>query len=170
MKRLARILPLAYLYTFFVYTFVFFDPRAALWTSTFLINYFDAYFVDGLNAHFWSLCVEMQFYFAIALVILLGGKRAIWVVFPTCLLITGIRIHDGAYIAIQTHLRVDEILAGACVALIYEHSSNWRIPFRTPLAVVTAVLWFLSSSPWMFWFQYFETLLDRIILSCNFVS
>ena len=114
-KRLTRILPLAYLYTFFVYTFVFFDPRAALWTSTFLINYFDAYFVDGLNAHFWSLCVEMQFYFAVGLVVLLGGSKALWLVIPMCLVITGIRIHEGAYIAIQTHVRVRQEFLPALV-------------------------------------------------------
>ena len=99
-KRLARILPLAYAYAFFVFTFVHFDPSAALWTASFLINYFPSYMVDGLNNHFWSLCVEMHFYAAIALIVLFGGRKGLWIVWPACLLISAIRIHGGAYIAI----------------------------------------------------------------------
>src|SRR5882724_6243349 len=37
-RRLARILPLAYLYTSVVFVFVVFSPSVALWTNTFLIN------------------------------------------------------------------------------------------------------------------------------------
>src|SRR5262249_24452363 len=45
------------------------------------------------------------------------GRRAVWFVVPMCLLVTFLRISEGAVINIQTHLRVDEILAGSCVAL-----------------------------------------------------
>ena len=112
-----------------------------------MINYFSSFMVDGLNNHFWSLCVEMQFYVAIAIAVLFGGKRGLWIVLPACLLITAIRIYEGVYISIETHVRVDEILAGACVALLYGRSSKWRIPFPTLLAGLTAVFWFLSGDP-----------------------
>ena len=80
MRRLARIIPLAYAYTFIVFTFVLFDPKIALWTATFLINYFTQYMVVDLNNHFWSLCVEVHFYIAIALTVFTFGKKGIWFV------------------------------------------------------------------------------------------
>ncbi|MFM2405324.1 MAG: hypothetical protein RL223_3204, partial [Pseudomonadota bacterium] len=30
------------------------------------------------TAHLWSLCVELQFYVGVALLVLLGGRRALW--------------------------------------------------------------------------------------------
>ena len=131
-KRLARIIPLAYAYTFIVFTVIVFDPKIALWTATFLINYFTEYMIVDLNNHLWSLCVEVHFYIAIALIVLTFGKRGLWIVWPACILITALRVHDGAYIAIQTHLRVDEILVGACVATVYR--SSWKGSTRHPTA------------------------------------
>ena len=163
-KRAVRILPLAYAYVFFVYTFIHFDPSAAFWTSTFIINYLTSYFVDGLNAHYWSLCVEVQFYVAVALIVLFGGRTGLWSLVPLCVLITMIRIHEGAYIAIQTHLRVDEILVGGCIALFYERSAKWDIRFPTTLAVLAALLWFLSSNPWTQWFQYLRPYATGLML------
>ena len=78
-----------------------------LWTASFLVNYFTEY-LNSYNAHFWSLCVGVQFYIAIALVILCFGRRGIWIVWPACLAITALRISDGAYIDIQTHLRLTQ--------------------------------------------------------------
>ncbi len=153
-KRLARILPPAYAYTFIVFTIVVFDPKAAFWTATFLVNYLTGYMVDGLNNHFWSLCVEFHFYVAIAIAVLLAGRNGLWIVWPACLIITLIRIHEGEYIAIQTHLRVDEILAGACVATLYRSSWKGRLRFPLLLAGLATVLWALSASPYSGWFQY----------------
>ena len=153
-RRLARIIPLAYAYTFIVFTFVYFDPKIALWAATFLINYFPQYMIVDLNNHFWSLCVEVHFYIAIALIVLTCGKRGIWLVWPACLIVTGFRINDGAYLAIQTHLRVDEILAGACVATVYRSSWASFARYPTALATITATLWFVSAHRDAEWFQY----------------
>jgi peptidoglycan/LPS O-acetylase OafA/YrhL len=164
-KRAVRILPLAYAYLIFVYTIVWFDPSAAFWTSTFFVNYLPNYFVGGLNAHFWSLCVEVQFYLAVAVIVLMGGRVGLWSLVPICLLITLIRVHEGAYIAIQTHLRVDEILIGGCVALFYHRSGRWSVRFPTVLAFLAAALWFLSSTVWMQWFQYFRPYATGLMLA-----
>ena len=118
--------PLAYGYTFFVFAFLYYDPKDLFWTATFLVNYFPDH-LNSYNAHFWSLCVEVQFYFAIALVILCVGEKGLWIVWPACLAITAMRISEGAYIHIQTHLRGDEILAGACIATIYQSSWKGRV-------------------------------------------
>jgi peptidoglycan/LPS O-acetylase OafA/YrhL len=115
-RRLARILPLSYTYTLVVFTVIYFSPVHILWTDLFTINYMRQYLVSGLNNHLWSLCVEIHFYVAIGLAVALAGRRAIWLVWPACLLVTLLRFQQSAYLAIETHLRVDEILAGACVA------------------------------------------------------
>ena len=164
-KRLARILPLAYAYTFLVFTLVYFDPQAAFWTSAFLINYFPDYMVGGLNNHFWSLCVEMHFYVGIALIVMIFRKRGLWIVWPACLVVTGMRIDAGAYTHIQTHLRADEILAGACVATLYQNAWNGRIPCPTALASLAALLWFLSANPYTDWFQYLRPYATALMLA-----
>ena len=120
-KRLTRILPLAYAYALIVFLLVQYDPVSLFWTASFVENYFSTH-LNGFNSHFWSLCVEIHFYFFIALVVFAIGKKGVWVVWPTCLIVTMIRVSQGAYIDIQTHLRVDEILAGSCVATLFNRS------------------------------------------------
>ena len=39
-KRLSRIVPLAYAYIFLVFSVVHFNPSDMLWTASFLVNYF----------------------------------------------------------------------------------------------------------------------------------
>jgi peptidoglycan/LPS O-acetylase OafA/YrhL len=146
-KRLARIVPLAYAYSFIVFTIVIFDPKITAWTASFLVNYFDDYLIS-YNAHFWSLCVEVHFYLAIAIIIFALGRKAVWMVWPACFVITALRIHDEAHYAIMTHLRVDEILAGACVATIYRKSWEGHFRYATQALWVAVILWFLSSSPY----------------------
>jgi peptidoglycan/LPS O-acetylase OafA/YrhL len=109
-----------------------------LWSATFLVNYKTEY-LDGLNSHLWSLCVEVQFYAAIAVVVLVFGSRAVWLVWPACFIITWLRIDAGAFIDIRTHYRVDEILAGACVACVFIRygKKKFSLPIATlPLAVL----------------------------------
>ena len=118
-KRFARIAPLLLLYTTTFYVLLF--PDAAKWffNSFFLSNYFNQY-LDRFSGPLWSLGVEVQFYIAIALAVAIGGRKAIWLVVPSCLMITGIRVYCGATINILTHLRVDEILIGSCIALLFD--------------------------------------------------
>jgi peptidoglycan/LPS O-acetylase OafA/YrhL len=163
-KRLTRILPLAYAYTFFVFTFLLFDPKAAFWTASFLINYFTDYMVGGYNNHFWSLCVEMHFYIAITLTVMFWKKKGLWIVWPACLAITALRIDDGAYIAIQTHLRVDEILSGACVATLYQNFWIRRVRYPNIVLGIAVLLWFLSSSPYAQWLQYLRPYTTALVL------
>ena len=67
----------------------------------------------------WSLCVEMQFYMGIALIVALAGKRGLYILPLLCVAVTLNRVWIGAYIDIVTWRRVDEILAGATLALAY---------------------------------------------------
>lgn len=95
----------------------------------FVANYFPGS-VHPVYAHLWSLCVEMQFYVAVALVVLIGGRKALWIIPPTALLVTGLRIEAGVYANIATHLRIDEILSGGILALT---SFHWGDRFRDML-------------------------------------
>jgi peptidoglycan/LPS O-acetylase OafA/YrhL len=161
-RRLARILPLAYLYTVAVFFMLSFDPKALLWTDLFVVNYLTQY-LNGWNAHFWSLCVEMQFYFAIALVLLVAGRRGLWIVWPACLLITLLRVlHGEAYVEIRTHLRVDEILSGACAATLYQ--SGVRIRFASTIMIAAALLWTISGFPLAGPLQYLRPYATALLL------
>jgi peptidoglycan/LPS O-acetylase OafA/YrhL len=71
------------------------------------------------GAHFWSLCVEVQFYLGIALLVALAGRRGLFILPALGLGVTAVRIALGQQVTMVTWVRLDEILAGASVALIY---------------------------------------------------
>ena len=80
------------------------------------------------TSHFWSLCVEMQFYVGIAVLFFVMREKS-WLVIPVlCVLITLYRVSDGAHIAINTYYRIDEILVGAVVALAYNDKIGSWLP------------------------------------------
>jgi peptidoglycan/LPS O-acetylase OafA/YrhL len=151
-RRASRILPLAFAYTFFVYAILQVEPAKLIFTNLFLVNYFHQY-LDGDNGHLWSLCVEVHFYIAIAISLALLGRRALWLVWPACIFITLLRIWNGAEISIVTHLRVDEILIGACVATVQrtiQSSPRFGIMFFLFSLLITL----LSCWPFTGWMQY----------------
>jgi peptidoglycan/LPS O-acetylase OafA/YrhL len=153
-RRLARILPLAYAYTLVVFLIFSFDPKALVWTDLFVVNYLTQYLDTGWTNHLWSLCVEMHFYLAIAIVVFVAGRKVRWFVWLACLTITLLRLNAGAYIAIETHLRVDEILSGACVATLYPN--RWTLKGVPALMSIAALLWAISAWPLADTFQYFR--------------
>jgi len=162
-RRLARILPLAYAYTIFVFLIFSFNQKALLWTDLFVVNYV-TYYLNDWNVHLWSLCVEMQFYFAIASVGLGGGRKGLWLVWPACVAITFLRVHAGeyGYLAIKTHLRVDEILSGACVATLYQSGIRFRVLSKG--MALAALLWALSAWPLLEAAQYFRPYATGLLL------
>lgn len=83
------------------------------------------------TSHLWSLCVEMQFYVGIALVVAVLGRRGLYLIPIMCVGVSVLRIITGTEISIVTWLRVDEILAGGTVALAY---SGWFGPGPMNLA------------------------------------
>ncbi len=161
-KRLARIVPLAYLYTSIVFVFFIFSPLDALLTNLFVINYIG---LNPYNWHFWSLCVEMQFYITIALVVWTFGRRGLWFLWAACIAVTMMRINAGAYIDIRTHLRVDEILSGACVAMIFKDQWRGALRFPTLLLVCAAISWVACSAPSAGWLQYLRPYATATVLS-----
>jgi peptidoglycan/LPS O-acetylase OafA/YrhL len=75
--------------------------------------------LEGANGHLWSLCVEVQFYLGIALLVVLLRRQWLLLIPVICIVVTLYRVANGVHAAINTYYRVDEILAGSVLALIY---------------------------------------------------
>jgi len=116
-RRVFRILPLAYAYLFIVLLW-----NGANWDTwranlLFYAN-IPPFYLNYANAHLWSLSVEMQTYAALAAVVAMGGRRGLALTPVACLTVTMARIVAGEQISIVTWHRVDEILAGGTLALV----------------------------------------------------
>ncbi|MEI7657138.1 MAG: acyltransferase [Phycisphaerae bacterium] len=116
-RRVTRIVPLAFLAS----TLVLLAQGASLHDHLSLWFFFWNYdpTPDGIErvSHFWSLCVEMQFYAAIACIVGTLGRRGLVLLPFLGLLVTAMRVGQQQPINIMTHLRLDEILAGCTLAL-----------------------------------------------------
>lgn len=117
-RRLCRIVPLAWLALPFGLWLAHAGPDRYLPHFLFYGNW-PPFLLTPVTGHFWSLCVEMQFYAGIALLFALGGRRSLKLLPLACLCVTAMRIHAGKYDSIETYYRLDEILSGATLALLY---------------------------------------------------
>ncbi|WP_404711199.1 acyltransferase family protein [Sphingomonas sp. MMS24-J13] len=122
-KRLARILPLAWLVLALAL------PIRGLpwpyWPANFLFYAnLPPFWLDNWTSHYWSLCVEMQFYLAIAIAVGVLGRRSLVLVPIAAVIVTVVRILADTPVSIVTWLRVDEILAGGILALVIHAAPN----------------------------------------------
>lgn len=146
-RRFFRILPLAWLASAIL--LVIYQGSYQAWIShfLFLLNYQKEFEWAG-NAHFWSLCVEMHFYVGAAILILVGGRRALWILPAVGLGITLNRILQGVPASGYTHLRVDEILAGATIALLVPYKQQFILRYLLrPGAFIWFVVLLICSNP-----------------------
>lgn len=117
-RRLLRIVPLAWTFITLAGLYYAIDARTLAGLYLFYANLPPERLTEW-TAHLWSLCMEMQFYGAIGLVVALAGRRAIApFAILTCLLVTGLRISTHTYSSGVTWLRCDEIFAGVLLALL----------------------------------------------------
>jgi len=138
-RRLFRIVPLAYLAM--VILAVVDGATGAQWLANllFFANLPPAHLLTG-GQHLWSLCVEVQFYAGVALLVALAGRRGLYLLPLVAVAVTVVRAVAGETISIVTWHRVDEILAGATMALWYRNA-RWtgmaaRLPAITPLLLL----------------------------------
>lgn len=117
-RRFFRIVPLAWAYLGVVMWLGHSTPESALAHFLFYANW-PPIQVGGLTGHMWSLCVEVQFYLGVALLVALGGRRALLLLPLLALVVTANRIAHGVHLSIEPPLRLDEILAGATLALVH---------------------------------------------------
>lgn len=146
-RRLARIVPLLVLYAVIVAILIFGRWDTFVGTMLFVLNYSDSLFVAGVG-HLWSICVEMHFYFLIALAVLVFGRRGFWLVPLVALVVLALRMEAHAYASIRTHLRVDEILCGSLLALFWINRArlpSWIGSVLAQLFLPVLFLWVLSS-------------------------
>ena len=142
-RRAFRILPLAWVAMIILVLANRVDFNTWLANMLFVANLPPQHLMNG-GPHLWSLCVEVQFYAAVALLVAVSGRRGLYLLPAACIAITGLRMYYGMYEALTTWFRVDEILAGAVLALAFDHLRNaqWprRIPKVTPLVLLVLVL------------------------------
>lgn len=119
-RRICRILPLAWLFLLIALPLGNSEPFQYLSHLFFFAN------SPGLEmtpwtGHFWSLCLEMQFYGVIALLFGWLGEASFKLLPWMALAVTLTRLANGVTDSIFTFYRADEILAGACLALLVHH-------------------------------------------------
>jgi peptidoglycan/LPS O-acetylase OafA/YrhL len=119
-RRFFRIIPLAWLAMAITLPLVDAPASAYLPHFFFYANLPPTQLTEAAS-HLWSLCVEMQFYVGIALIVAMLGKRGLYLLPLLCLAVTAHRVATGAHIDIATWRRVDEILAGAMLAMTHAH-------------------------------------------------
>lgn len=183
-KRFFRIIPLAWL----VLTISLFINKVDFYVYiSHLLFFANLPPISLINStsHFWSLCVEMQFYVGIALFVRFFGSRSFIALPVVCVLITLYRVTEGAYIDIVTIRRADEILAGCILALVFSKKLGVRInavlgKANTYIAVLLLAIASHPDGQWMNYLRpYFaavvvgSTLFDcppklANILKCNF--
>ena len=143
-KRIFRIVPLAWA----AMTILVIANGASLQTAIanfmFFANLPPAQLMAG-GEHLWSLCVEMQFYIFMALLVLLGGRKAVFLVPLFTICVTLLRIHAGETISIVTWHRVDEIFVGGCVALAWNNPAIGNFarrlsPYASPVLLLALLL------------------------------
>lgn len=120
-RRLARIVPLGWMAVSILLLWHWQSPVTAVRNYLFISNLPPSALLPG-GEHLWSLCVEMQFYASIALICALFGRRGLYAIPVLAIGVTCARIVAAQPISIVTWHRIDEILAGGIIALIY---SEW---------------------------------------------
>ena len=147
-RRFFRILPLAWLYMTLM--FLISPVTLEVWLAHFMfyINYPPERFVDT-TPHIWSLCVEIHFYLGMAILVGMFNKRGLLLIPALLIAFTLFRATNGVHYSIMTHFRIDEILAGAMLALIYNDklSGAFKIFLSHASFPVSFVLLLISCHP-----------------------
>lgn len=125
-RRIARIVPLAWLAIGVLITWHAYDSMTILRNLLFVANLPPVSLLAG-GHHLWSLGVEMQFYLLAALLCAaLGRQRGLLVIPALCIAVTVARIISAQPISIISWHRIDEILAGGVLALVYANHLGQR--------------------------------------------
>jgi peptidoglycan/LPS O-acetylase OafA/YrhL len=170
-RRFCRILPLAWLYILVVLTAFHAVKAEYPPLLLFYANLPPFWLRSPATGHLWSLGVEMQFYIAAAALCLFLGRRGL-LVFPVlCLAVTANRIVHGETISVVTWFRVDEILAGATLALLMHlpGSDNLRrmlLPLNPYLLIVLLVAASHDRLPWL---NYARPYIAASLVGCTLV-
>jgi peptidoglycan/LPS O-acetylase OafA/YrhL len=145
-RRLMRVVPLAWLFILVTLTAV---GASADYFRAHLLFYLNLppYYTLTAASHLWSVCVELHFYLGVAALVALCGRKALYLLPLVCVVVTALRIINGKPEAIATYFRLDEILAGATLALAYQRWGAQRLwSSGVPLLLVAALAGLLLAS------------------------
>lgn len=133
-RRFARVVPLAWLY--FVIALLATDATLREWLAHFLFyGNLPPKQLGHLTLHVWSLCMEVQFYVAAALLVALLRVRGLLLLPVLCVLFTALRVWHGVMASPVSYYRVDEILAGCALALlVHAPADDWAGRLRAQVA------------------------------------
>ncbi len=163
-RRFLRIVPLAWLAI--IVSLLAFSANQQLYLPhlLFYVN-LTPELLTNYTAHLWSLCVEMQFYVAIALLVALFKQKAFWLLPVFALCVTLNRYANGIEMTITTYHRVDEILAGTILALInhstYDHAK--RLIAKLPVLIMFGFL-LISTHPNSGLFNYLRPYIAMLMI------
>ncbi len=167
-RRFARILPLAWLYLTVSLWFIKAPWDTYLPHFLFYANW-SPMPLTKVTEHLWSLCVEMQFYIGVAILFGLFKRRGLLLLPILAIAVTGLRIAHHVYDDIHTYYRVDEILAGGILALIFhrnlgffsEKFSNFLTSVNQPILIILVLI---SSHPFGDFMNYFRPYLVALLV------
>jgi len=149
-RRFARIAPLLLLVSFLYAVLLEGRLDGFLAVNLYVLNYWHSASLPSISP-LWSLSLEMHFYLGIALCVGILGRAGFWLVPVVAVVVTGLQINTGTFGAIATHLRVDEILSGVMLAILWierERPVVQRLfSVLRYLFWLLLVLWVLSSWP-----------------------
>jgi peptidoglycan/LPS O-acetylase OafA/YrhL len=145
-RRGARILPLAWVYMALVMAL---NPQVsgeAMARQFLFVANLPPFGLFKTTTHLWSLCLEVQFYVLTALVVAVSGRKGLLLAPLAAVAVTMYRAYTGTHISIITWLRIDEILAGSSLALLYSSGLLRKLPSKraSTWMVVVAILYFVS--------------------------
>jgi len=167
-RRLCRIVPLAWIAMAVALPMA--DAPASAYLPHFLFYAnVNPEHLTSVAGHLWSLCVEMQFYVGVALLVWMFGRRGLYLLPVLCVAFTLHRVAAGAHVDIVTWRRVDEILAGAVLALAYANKfgeGSARFVSRlSPYLLV--VLLAISSHPASGFVNYFRPYIAALLVGAT---
>ncbi|HEY0061071.1 MAG TPA: acyltransferase [Telluria sp.] len=170
-RRFTRVVPLAWLY--FVIALVASDASVAEWFAHFLFygNLPPRQLVP-LTLHMWSLCVEVQFYIAAAILVGFLRARGLWLLPLLGVLFTALRVWQGVYASDISYFRIDEILAGCTLALLMhaDAGASMRAQLaRVPQWPLLALL-VLSCMPIGAWLNFARPYLAALLVGATMVA
>lgn len=148
LRRFFRIVPLAWLYLLVALSLSGAAMESWLAHLFFYANW-PPMQVGGITGHIWSLCVEVQFYVGVAILFVLLRRRGLLLLPLMALAVTAWRMANGVHVDINTWYRIDEILAGCTLALVYDNRlGEWpRAVLRQSNPLLLLVLLAVSCHP-----------------------
>ena len=171
LHRFCRVAPLAWLYLLIALgiSHVSFD----IWISHFLF-YANLPPVEltPLTAHIWSLCVEVQFYVGVAVIIFILGVRGLQLLPLLAFLFTALRMWFGVTASSITYFRIDEILAGCILALVFHEQIllGSKALIRSIPLIVILPLFMLSCLPQGQWLNFFRPYLAALLIGVTILN